>query len=61
MFPLGASTGYPIPVVNDKGKFLGEIHNSTILLSMIQEREETETEEETTTAKTETEEMSADV
>jgi len=61
LFPLGASTGYPIPVVNDKGKFLGEIHNSTILLSMIQEREETETEKKPTTAKTETEEMSADV
>jgi len=61
LFPLGASTGYPIPVINDKGKFLGEIHTSTILLSMIQEKKETETEEETTTTKTETEEMSADV
>ncbi|HUV55755.1 MAG TPA: ATP-binding cassette domain-containing protein, partial [Dehalococcoidales bacterium] len=61
LFPLGASTGYPLPVVNDKGKFLGEIHNSTILLSMIQEREETETEEEIKTKKTEPEEINADV
>ncbi len=38
LFPLAASTGYPIPVVDDTGKFVGEIHYSTILVSMIQEK-----------------------
>ncbi len=68
LFPLVASTGYPLPVVNDKGKFLGEIHTSTILLSMIQEKEEEEeevleegAEEGTKTKKTEPEEINADV
>ena len=47
LFPLAASTGYPIPVVDNTDKFLGEIHTSTILTSMIQEREETvETDDE---------------
>jgi len=36
LFPLAASTGYPIAVVDENGKFMGEIHNTTILLSMIQ-------------------------
>ncbi|MEA3442636.1 MAG: glycine betaine/L-proline ABC transporter ATP-binding protein [Chloroflexota bacterium] len=40
LFPLAASARYPIPVVDDEGKFMGEIHTSTILISMIQEREE---------------------
>jgi len=40
LFPLAASARYPIPVLDDAGKFLGEIHTSTILISMIQEREE---------------------
>jgi len=65
LLPLVASTGYSIPVVSDKGKFLGEIHASTILLSMIQEKgtEEVEegTEEEIKTKKTESEEINADV
>jgi len=39
LLPLAASTGYPIPVVDDEGKFMGEIHISTILWSMIQEKE----------------------
>ena len=39
LFPLVASTGYPIPVVDDKGRLMGEIHTSTILGSMIQEKE----------------------
>ncbi len=39
LFPLAASTLYPIAVVDENGKFLGEIHTSTILVSMIQERE----------------------
>ena len=47
LFPLAASTRYPIAVVDDKGKFMGEIHISTILSCMIQEKvEETQTEEE---------------
>jgi glycine betaine/proline transport system ATP-binding protein len=39
LFPLVASTRHPIPVVDDDGKFLGEIHTSTILGSMIQDKE----------------------
>jgi len=47
LFPLAASTRYPIAVVDDKGKFMGEIYISTILSCMIQEKvEETQTEEE---------------
>ncbi|MCD6300138.1 MAG: glycine betaine/L-proline ABC transporter ATP-binding protein [Dehalococcoidales bacterium] len=65
LLPLVASTGYSIPVVSDDGKFLGEIHASTILLSMIQEKgtEEVEegTEEEIKTKKIESEEINADV
>ena len=48
LFPLAVSSRYPIPVVDEKGKFLGEIHTSTILFSMIQEtvvEEENEGEE----------------
>lgn len=45
LLPLAVSTEFPIPVVDDSGKLLGEIHNSTILLSLIQEKgvEEEET------------------
>jgi len=39
LFPLAASTSYPIPVVDEKGEFAGEIHISTILSSMIQRQE----------------------
>ena len=39
LFPLAASTSYPIAVVDDKGKFMGEIHISTILSCMIQRQE----------------------
>ncbi len=39
LFPLAASTKYPIPVVDEQEKFIGEIHISSILLSMIQEKE----------------------
>ena len=48
LFPLAVSSRYPIPVVDEKNKFLGEIHTSTILCSMIQEvavEEETEEKE----------------
>jgi len=56
LFPLAASTSYPIAVVDDKGKFMGEIHISTILSCMIQrqevgmeqEQEEDEKEDEST-------------
>jgi len=47
LFPLAVSTGYPIPVVDDAGKFMGEIHTSTILVSMIQEKAEVKEAEET--------------
>ncbi|MFC1985314.1 glycine betaine/L-proline ABC transporter ATP-binding protein, partial [Chloroflexota bacterium] len=50
LFPLVASTGYPIPVIDDTSKFQGEIHYSTILVSMIQEKEpEAEATESTKT------------
>jgi len=39
LFPLAASTVYPIPVVDDKEKLVGEIHTSTILMGMIQAKE----------------------
>jgi len=39
LFPLAVSTSYPIPVVDDKGRFMGEIHISTILSCMIQRQE----------------------
>ena len=39
LLPLAASTEYPIPVVDEKGKFVGEINTGTILVSMIQEKE----------------------
>ena len=38
LLPLAVSTEFPIPVVDDSGKLLGEIHNSTIILSLIQEK-----------------------
>jgi len=44
LFPLAASTCFPIAVVDDAEKFVGEIHTSTILVSMIQEKD-TEAEE----------------
>ena len=66
LFPLAASTMYPIAVVDDNGKFIGEIHSSTILVSMIQEKTEAEegaeegTEAEgTKAASTESEEIEA--
>ena len=37
LFPLAVSTRYPIPIVDEKDKFLGEIHTSAILINMIQE------------------------
>jgi Mg/Co/Ni transporter MgtE len=42
LFPLATSTQYPIPVVDEEGRFLGEIHNETILDSMIQDQEKEE-------------------
>jgi len=30
---------HPIPVVDETGRFMGEIYNSTIMISMIQEKE----------------------
>jgi len=39
LLPLAASTEYPIPVVDEKEKFVGEVNIGTILVSMIQEKE----------------------
>ena len=39
LLPLAASTEYPIPVVDEKEKFLGEVNIGAILVSMIQEKE----------------------
>lgn len=39
LLPLAASTEYPIPVVDETKKFLGEINIGAILFSMIQEKE----------------------
>lgn len=39
LFPLAVSTSHPIPVVDETGRFMGEIYNSTIMISMIQEKE----------------------
>ncbi|MBE9514201.1 MAG: glycine betaine/L-proline ABC transporter ATP-binding protein [Chloroflexi bacterium] len=57
LFPLAASTTYPIAVVDDKGKFVGEIHISTVLSTMIQKKEEEQEERE---EKEEKEAMKAD-
>jgi glycine betaine/proline transport system ATP-binding protein len=40
LFPLATSSKYPIAVLDDSGKFLGDIRNRTILNSMIQDTEE---------------------
>ena len=37
LIPLAVSSNYPIPVLDEKGRFLGEIHTSSILINMIQE------------------------
>ncbi len=39
LLPLAASTEYPIPVVDGKEKFLGEVNIGAILVSMIQAKE----------------------
>ncbi|MCK4274254.1 MAG: glycine betaine/L-proline ABC transporter ATP-binding protein [Dehalococcoidales bacterium] len=50
LFPLAASTGHPIAVVDEDGKFLGEIFDSTIMISLIQGRGEEDTGSTTTRA-----------
>ena len=45
LFALAVSTMHPIPVVDETGRFMGEIYNSSIMISMIQEKETGETEE----------------
>ncbi|MDX9840163.1 MAG: glycine betaine/L-proline ABC transporter ATP-binding protein [Desulfobulbus sp.] len=42
LFPLATAGPYPIPVLNENDRFLGQIRNRTILDSMIQERVEEE-------------------
>ncbi len=39
LMPLAVSTEFPIPVVDDNGRLLGEIHISTIMLAMIKEKQ----------------------
>lgn len=39
LLPLAASTEYPIPVVDEEEKFVGEVNTGAILVSMIQEKE----------------------
>ncbi|MFC1961699.1 glycine betaine/L-proline ABC transporter ATP-binding protein [Chloroflexota bacterium] len=46
LFPLAASTIYPIAVVDDKGKFLGQISTATIMVSMIRQTAERTAETE---------------
>jgi glycine betaine/proline transport system ATP-binding protein len=52
LFPLAASTGFPIAVIDDEGKFMGEVHTTAILTSMIQEQETESEESPTTTTET---------
>jgi glycine betaine/proline transport system ATP-binding protein len=48
LFPLAASTGYPIAVVDDEGRFLGEVCTTSLFISMVEARgEETEGAEDT--------------
>jgi glycine betaine/proline transport system ATP-binding protein len=42
LFPLAASTIYPIAVLDEKDKFIGQVSASTIMVSMIQEAGEEE-------------------
>ena len=47
LLPIATSSPYPIPVLDENGKFLGEIHNDMILDSMVPSQEpEQEKEEE---------------
>lgn len=46
LFPLAVSSMHPIPVVDETGRFMGEIYNSAIMISMIQEKETEEAETE---------------
>ena len=39
LFPLAVATSFPIPVLDEDGKLIGEIENETILSSMVQYRE----------------------
>lgn len=47
LFCLAVATKYPIPVIDEDGKLVGEIENDTILSSMVQYKEVEETEIET--------------
>ncbi|NLJ28805.1 MAG: glycine betaine/L-proline ABC transporter ATP-binding protein [Deltaproteobacteria bacterium] len=40
LFPLAPLSPYPLAVTDEKGKFLGQIRNRTIIESMIRDREE---------------------
>lgn len=47
LFCLAVATQYPIPVLDDAGKLVGEIDNDVILSSMVQYRETADKEAET--------------
>jgi len=59
IFPLAASTIYPIAVVDDDGKLLGEISTSTLMFSLIQEMASVNKEANRETAKPEEKEKQA--
>ncbi len=58
LFCLAVATEYPIPVIDDGGKLVGEVDNNTILGSMVQYREKEN--EETKPTKVEPKEPKAD-
>ena len=53
LFGLAVASKYPIPVIDEEGKLIGEIENDTIIGSMVQykEVEETDIEKQKTTNK----------
>lgn len=51
LFCLAVATRYPIPVVDENGKLVGEIDNETILSSMVQYKETEPEETKETNAK----------
>jgi len=44
LFPIAVSSAFPIAVLNDKDRFMGVIHDRTILDSLIQDKEEADGE-----------------
>ncbi len=61
LFAMAVATKYPIPVIDDSGKLIGEIDNETILSSMVQYKETEAKEQETGKKETTTEETQSNV